>query len=64
MDEKLNILMVDDELGKILSYEAILGVLGENLIRAHSGARGAGPSAENRNCDYSDGRADARAGWF
>ncbi len=37
MDEKLNILMVDDELGKILSYEAILGVLGENLIRAHSG---------------------------
>ena len=37
MDEKLNILMVDDELGKILSYEAVLGVLGENLIRAHSG---------------------------
>ncbi len=37
MNEKINILMVDDELGKMLSYEAILGDLGENLIKAHSG---------------------------
>jgi signal transduction histidine kinase len=36
-DEKINILMVDDHLGKLLSYEAILGELGENLIQAHSG---------------------------
>jgi signal transduction histidine kinase len=35
--EKVNILMVDDQLGKLLSYEAILGDLGENLIKAHSG---------------------------
>ncbi len=35
-DEKVNILMVDDEPSKLLSYEAILGDLGENLIRATS----------------------------
>jgi DNA-binding NarL/FixJ family response regulator len=29
MDEKVNILMVDDEPGKLLSYEAILAELGE-----------------------------------
>src|ERR1700723_2918265 len=37
MEEKINILMVDDEPGKLLSYEAMLGELGENLIRAKSG---------------------------
>ena len=37
MDEKINILMVDDQPGKLLSYEAILTELGENLIKAHSG---------------------------
>src|ERR1700736_406542 len=35
--EKVNILMVDDQPGKLLSYEAILGELGENLIKAASG---------------------------
>jgi signal transduction histidine kinase len=35
--EKVNILMVDDQPGKLLSYEAILGELGENLIKANSG---------------------------
>ena len=34
--EKVNILMVDDEPAKLLSYEVILGDLGENLIRATS----------------------------
>lgn len=34
---KVNILMVDDQPGKLLSYEVILGELGENLIKAHSG---------------------------
>jgi signal transduction histidine kinase len=33
---KVNILLVDDQPGKLLSYEAILGQLGENLIKAHS----------------------------
>ena len=35
--DKVNILMVDDQPGKLLSYEAILGELGENLIKATSG---------------------------
>src|ERR671922_1316961 len=35
--EKINILMVDDQPAKLLSYESILSDLGENLIRASSG---------------------------
>ena len=34
--EKVNILMVDDQPAKLLSYEAILADLGENLIKASS----------------------------
>jgi signal transduction histidine kinase len=37
MNDKINILMVDDQPGKLLTYEAMLGELGENLIKAHSG---------------------------
>jgi len=36
-DEKVNILLVDDQPAKLLSYEAILGGLGENLIKCSSG---------------------------
>src|SRR4026207_2506510 len=36
MSLKTNILMVDDQPSKLLSYETILGSLGENLIRATS----------------------------
>jgi signal transduction histidine kinase len=35
--EQVNILMVDDQPAKLLSYEIILGELGENLIKAASG---------------------------
>ena len=35
-DEKINILMVDDQPAKLLSYEVILAELGENLIKATS----------------------------
>ena len=35
--DKVNILLVDDQPAKLLSYEAILGPLGENLVRANSG---------------------------
>ena len=33
-DDKVNILMVDDQPAKLLSYEVILAELGENLIKA------------------------------
>ena len=36
-DEKVNILMVDDEPAKLLTYEVMLAELGENLIKANSG---------------------------
>jgi CheY-like chemotaxis protein len=36
MDEKINIFMVDDHPGKLVSYEAILEELGENFIKAYS----------------------------
>src|SRR5258708_29384540 len=35
-DEKVNILLVDDQPAKLLSYEVMLGELGENLIKANS----------------------------
>ncbi len=35
--EKVNILMVDDQPAKLISYEVILGELGENLVKASSG---------------------------
>ena len=35
-DDKVNILMVDDQPAKLLTYEAILRPLGENLIQATS----------------------------
>jgi len=35
-DEKVNILLVDDLPSKLLDTEAILGELGENLIKANS----------------------------
>lgn len=35
--DKVNILMVDDQPAKLISYEAILHELGDNLIRANSG---------------------------
>ena len=36
-NDKVNILLVDDQAGKLLSYEVILRQLGENLIKASSG---------------------------
>src|SRR5246127_511944 len=36
-DDKVNILLVDDQPAKLLSYEVILGEIGENLIKATSG---------------------------
>src|SRR5262249_42598589 len=38
ISDKVNILMVDDNPAKLLSYEAILAGLGENLLTATSGS--------------------------
>jgi PAS domain S-box-containing protein len=38
-EDKVNILMVDDQPGKLLSYEVILSQLGENLIKAGSASQ-------------------------
>jgi PAS domain S-box-containing protein len=35
-DDPLNVLLVDDQPAKLLTYESILGDLGENLLKAHS----------------------------
>src|SRR6266704_3135957 len=35
--DQVNILLVDDQPAKLLTYETILAGLGENLIRANSG---------------------------
>jgi len=37
MHQQVNILMVDDQPSKLMSYEVMLGELGENLIKAQSG---------------------------
>jgi PAS domain S-box-containing protein len=37
MDDKVNILLVDDQPGKLLSYETILGGMNENILKANSG---------------------------
>jgi signal transduction histidine kinase len=37
ISEKVNILLVDDQPGKLLTYEAILAELGENLVKVTSG---------------------------
>ena len=40
MDDKINILLIDDEPGKLLTYEVMLDEIGENLIKARSGMEG------------------------
>lgn len=37
ISEKVNILLVDDQPARLLTYESILSDLGQNLVRAHSG---------------------------
>jgi signal transduction histidine kinase len=37
MNQQINILIVDDQPAKLLTYEVMLAELGENLIKAHSG---------------------------
>src|ERR1700722_6261281 len=37
IDEKVNILLVDDQESRLLTYDTILEELGQNLVHAHSG---------------------------
>ena len=59
--EPVNILLVDDQPAKLLSYEVILGELGENLIKANYGQRGAGCPAEDRRRRRARRRVHARS---
>jgi response regulator RpfG family c-di-GMP phosphodiesterase len=43
-DDRVSILLVDDRPDKLLALEAILGDLGQNMVRAYSGARPSAPS--------------------
>jgi PleD family two-component response regulator len=36
-EDKVNILLVDDQPARLMSYDAILSVLGQNLVHARSG---------------------------
>ncbi len=59
IQDKINILMVDDQPGKLLTYEAILSELGENLIKANSGREALEHLSENRHRRRADGRKHA-----
>ena len=37
LNNKVNVLLVDDQPARLLTYESILGELGQNLVRAGSG---------------------------
>src|SRR6201987_4374040 len=37
LDDRVNILLVDDQPARLLTYESILSELGQNLVLAHSG---------------------------
>jgi PleD family two-component response regulator len=45
--QPVNILLVDDQPAKLLSYEVILGELGENLIKANSAGEALGALLKN-----------------
>ena len=62
--DQANILMVDDQPGKLLSYEVILKELGENLIQARSATRGPRPAAAQRHRRRPDGRQHAGDRWL
>jgi len=57
-EDRVNILMVDDQPGKLLTYEAILSDLGENLIKASS-AKEALETTQDRRGSRAHGREHA-----
>ena len=59
-DEKVNILLVDDQPSKLLTYEVILRELGENLIKASSGKEALEYLLKNEIAVVQIGRASCR----
>ena len=57
--DQANILMVDDQPGKLLSYEVILSELGENLIKARSAREALEHLLTQRHRCRADGRQHA-----
>src|SRR5918997_6603585 len=41
-EDKVNVLLVDDQPARLMSYDAILSVLGHNLVHARSGTEALG----------------------
>ena len=62
MNDKVNILLVDDQPSRLLSYEAILGELGQNLVRANSGQEALQRADEGRLRGGAARRQHARDG--
>ena len=60
-ESKVNILMVDDQPAKLLSYEVILSELGENLIKATSASEALNILLEERHRRRADGCEHARS---
>ncbi len=58
--DKVNILMVDDQPGKLLSYEAILADLGENLDQGNLRQGCSRKTTEDRRRRRADGCEHAR----
>ena len=44
-DDKVNILLVDDQPAKLLTYRAILGDIGENLLSANNATEASNSSS-------------------
>ena len=61
-DPQVNILLVDDQPANLLSLEATLAELGQNLVRARSGREALDAPAERRFRPDPHGRADAGHG--
>ena len=59
--DKVNILMVDDQPSRLLSYESILEGLGQTLITASSGEAGSGTGRPNCSLPFFDIYASSTA---
>ncbi len=62
LDPKVNILLVDDRVENLLSLEAVLSSLGENLVKAHPG-RSVEAIARPGFCGHLVRRTDAGHEW-